>query len=166
MILTVVGAIPSPIPRLVTCPTMLPVTSPMTRRSLLPLSERKTMTLLTSPKNLGSKCPPSDLSTPEDTVVQLPERLAVLKLIDPLLCNVAVLRPDATTTTAPSKPIPWFPELAKQLLLNIRSKTPKILGRVPLILLSKMIEQGPPWIPLASRLFLLHLMHFGGVLTK
>lgn len=132
------------------------------------LSAWNSMTLLTWPRNLGVKARlrvPWHLYRGVVIVAVSPEMASQFIRIDPRImpCD---LMPEATTTTAPWKLISWFELLARRFLLKTRSTEPKILGRVPLTLLNSIMEQGRWWIVLASRLFLLQLMHFGGDLTR
>ncbi len=167
--LTVVLASRSAILPALSTPTISLTRKWIIRSTLLRPNGRNTTALLTWPRNLGWTAPPNTFSilSPAPLTRVLCVRLAAAgasRLKSP--CTKLSFKPSATTTTAPPKPIAWFPPLASCLLLSIRNRTPNMLGRVPLTLLKSIIEQGPWCMVLASRLFLLHFMHFGGVLTS
>ncbi len=70
--------------------------------------------------------------------------------------------PEATIITARWKLICCFRSLASRFLLKTRNSRPNTLGRVPLTLLNSISAHGCCCIVLASRLFLLRFIQFGG----
>lgn len=97
-------------------------------RTRLKLSVWKRTTVLTWPWNLGAKAPWTILTV-------LAERLRDAKLTECWVV-IVVFVPAATIRTMPPKPVLCLPALASALWLTIRSRTPNMLGRVPLTLLS------------------------------
>lgn len=141
--LQVVLASPTPTLPVTRCRCRLLISRRVTPARPLFESPRNIITLLTWPSSLGWNRCPSLFTVWFPTLSEARFRLlAALKLMSVLRVTLWVFMPDATTTIAPWKLIAPFRSLARWFLLNIRSRTPKTLGRVPLTLLNSMIEHG------------------------